>query len=409
VIETREQWRAWVTPKPLRSAPVHRWYAFPHSFTGDLVGALIDEWGLIKDDRLADPFVGAGTTALAARLKGVPATGFDLSPFAVFVTRVKLGKYNAARAGQLWEQLESAIRSIGPVVTNLHFADLIKKALPPGILGTFVAIKHAIDHLPTSTKYKDLFHLALLAVIPRFSRAIATGGWLKWVENRTRGTGVRKAMATRVQEMLADIRSVEKELIADCDAIKADARRLPVDDEQFSAVITSPPYPNRHDYTRVFGVELMFGFLNWEQTRDLRYQTIHSHPEARPERPNFDDYQPPRELVNALARMRRADLDLKILEMLAGYFIDMHLCLRECRRVVVEGGRIAFVVGNAQYRGVPVRVDEMLGEIGSGLGLQLEKIIAVRLRGNSAQQMGEFGRKPSRESVVVFRKRLKKK
>lgn len=409
MIETRRQWRAWVTPKPLRTAPVHRWYAFPHSFTGDLVRALIDEWGLTSDDRVADPFVGAGTTVLAARQKGIPATGFDLSPFAVFITRVKIAAYDAARAAELWEQLESALHSVIPIETNDHYPGLVKKALPRGILGSFLAAEQAIEGLPTTRKYKDFFRLALLGVIPRFSRAVATGGWLKWVENRRRGTGVRSAMAERVEQMLDDLQSVEKASAARCQAIEADARRLPVDDQHFSAIITSPPYPNRHDYTRVFGVELMFGFLSWEQTRDVRYQSIHSHPEARPDRPAYGDYEPPRKLENALTKMRRAGLDPKILEMLAGYFIDMHLCLKECRRVVKHGGRIAFVVGNAQYRGVPLRVDELLGEIGAGVGLQLEKIIAVRLRGNSAQQMGQFGRKPSRESVVVFRRRRKKK
>jgi tRNA G10 N-methylase Trm11 len=409
VIERREKWRAWVTPKPLRSAPIHRWYAFPHSFTGELVGALIDEWGLDSGDHLADPFVGAGTTVLAARQKVVPATGYDLSPFAVFITRVKLQQYDARRAAELWGQLHSAIRSIKRVETNGHFPTLVKKALPSGLLGTFVSIDNAIDALPTTQKYKNLFRLALLAVIPRFSRAVATGGWLKWIGNRTRGTGVRTAMALRVQQMLQDIEATEKSRVSACGAIEADARRLPADDQQFSAIITSPPYPNRHDYTRVFGVELMFGFLNWEQTRDLRYQSIHSHPEGRPHRPNYDDYQAPRKLTNALVRMRRANLDPKILEMLAGYFIDMHLCLKECQRVVASGGRIAFVVGNAQYRGVPLKVDELIGEIGTALGLEAEKIIAVRLRGNSAQQMGEFGRKPSRESVVIFRRPKRKK
>lgn len=407
-IQTRREWREWVTPKLLRTAPVHRWYAFPHSFTGDLVGALIDEWGLASDDCVADPFVGAGTTVLAAGQKGVLATGFDLSPFAVFVTRVKIARYESARAVDLWEQLNSALRSVRPVETNGHFPRLVKRALPHGILGAFLAAEQAIEALPTTRKYKDFFRLALLGVIPRFSRAVATGGWLKWVENRTRGTGLRSAIAARVERMLDDLRAVEKASFARCEAIEADARRLPVKDEHFSAVITSPPYPNRHDYTRVFGIELMFGFLSWEQTRDVRYQSIHSHPEARPDRPAHDDYEAPRKLERALTRMRRADLDPKILEMLAGYFIDMHLCLKECRRVVKDGGRIAFVVGNAQYRGVPLYVDRLLAEIGEGAGLHVEKIIAVRLRGNSAQQMGEFGRKPSRESVVVFRHGKKK-
>lgn len=54
----------------------------------------------------------------------------------------------------------------------------------------------------------------------------------------------------------------------------ADARSLPDPKGTYTAVITSPPYPNRHDYTRVFGVELLFEFLDWERLRMLRYQSF---------------------------------------------------------------------------------------------------------------------------------------
>ena len=55
----------------------------PHSFTGDLVHALIDEWHLDETDNLLDPFAGAGTTLLAAKERGIPGSGYDLSPLAV--------------------------------------------------------------------------------------------------------------------------------------------------------------------------------------------------------------------------------------------------------------------------------------------------------------------------------------
>lgn len=89
--------------------------------------------------------------------------------------------------------------------------------------------------------------------------------------------------------------------------------------------------------------------------------------------------------------------------MLEGYFQDMYLCLRELRRVCKSGARIAFVVGNAQYCGEPILVDELTAEVGEQAGLTCEKLVVARYRGNSAQQMGQFGRKPSRETVVIFR------
>jgi len=109
VVEEREIWRRWVTPKPLMAKPVHRWYVFPHSFSSELVHALIDEWGLGPGDHILDPFAGAGTTLLAAKEKGVPATGYDLSPLAVMASRVKVANYDLKRLRAQWDRLSKRL------------------------------------------------------------------------------------------------------------------------------------------------------------------------------------------------------------------------------------------------------------------------------------------------------------
>ena len=82
-------WRAWVTPKAAKSQPIHRWYLLPHSFTGDLVHALLDEWHPNETDNFLDPFAGAGTTLLAAKERAIPGSGYDLSPLAVLASNTK--------------------------------------------------------------------------------------------------------------------------------------------------------------------------------------------------------------------------------------------------------------------------------------------------------------------------------
>ena len=89
--------------------------------------------------------------------------------------------------------------------------------------------------------------------------------------------------------------------------------------------------------------------------------------------------------------------------MIEGYFLDTFLALQEVKRLCQANSRIGWVVGNAQYRGVSVPVDELTAEIGEQLGLCCEKLLVARYRGNSAQQMGRYGRQPARESVVVLR------
>jgi len=404
-IQERPDWQWWVTPKPLHTKPIHRWYIFPHSFSSELVHALIDEWGLGKKDRILDPFVGAGTTLLAAREKLIPATGYDLSPLAVLAARTKIRPYDLPRLEEAWRSLEKSIDATRWNGVRKPYPELVKRALPGKLLGAFEAIAAEIERLPKATPAeREFFRLALLGTIPKYSRAVATGGWLKWVRSSKKAPSLPSEMERRVLEMMADLRKVKLCSGSKWQVRQGDARQLPDRDGTYSAVITSPPYPNRHDYTRVFGVELMFGFLNWEETRQLRYQNFHSHPEARPERPEKNGYVPPRHLIRAVALIGRARGDPRIVRMLEGYFLDMFLCLREANRVCRPGAPIAFVVGNAQYYGLPIPVDELTAEVGKQAGLECEKVLVARYRGNSAQQMREYGRNPSRESIVIFRK-----
>ncbi len=383
------------------SKPLHRWYTFPHSFTSDLVHALIDEWSLGPSDRVLDPFAGAGTTILACKEGGVPASGYDLSPLAVLASSVKVADYDLGRLQRLWSDIEEDLAS-SRVRVERAYPDLVVRALPGNLLVALDAAARTIAETEMSTEERGFFELALLAVLPQFSKAVATGGWLRWIENQTDAVAVLPALRSRVSMMLDDLRDAQHPAASAWEVHLGDARALPDGQQTFSAVITSPPYPNRHDYTRVFGVELMFRFLDWEKTRQLRYQTFHSHPEARPMRPDATGYAAPAGLTGLIARLKGLGVDPRVIRMLDGYFLDMYLCLKELKRVCSAGAKVAIVVGNTRYSGETVLVDELTADVGQQAGLTCERILAVRHRGNSAQQMGKYGRCPSRESIVVF-------
>ena len=402
-------WKHWVTPKAARETAIHRWYLFPHSFTRELVHALIDEWNLDSTDKILDPFAGAGTTLLAAKEKAVPSDGYDLSPLAVFASNTKTASFSRSRLEATWLALQGALMQGRSAPDLSGYPELVQKALPEGRLQELDAVSKSIDAIDCSSSERDFFRLALMSILPRLSHAVANGGWLRWINEGAAAENVRGFFKEQVEMMLADL-PTEEIRADDCDPAPqsdeywtthvADARVMPATDAVYSAVITSPPYPNRHDYTRIFGVELMFRFHDWEANRALRYQMFHSNPEARPNRPSSGRYKPPKALKGCVSALTNRRLQ----RMLDGYFLDMYLCLCEIGRVCRKGARAAFVIGNAQYDGRPIFVDEFTAEIGEQAGLTCSEIRAVRWRGNSAQQMGKYGRTPTRESVVIFEK-----
>ena len=72
------------------------------------------------------------------------------------------------------------------------------------------------------------------------------------------------------------------------------------------------------------------------------------------------------------------------------------------KRCLKKGGKIGLVVSNVRFSGVIIPVDEILFEIGSNVGLKQKNIWVARKRGNSSQQMRDYKRKPSRESIIVW-------
>ena len=399
-VTEQAKWRHWVTPRSAKEKAVHRWYLFPHSFTGDLVHALIDEWDLDGQDRILDPFAGSGTTLLAAKEMGVPSDGYDLSPLAVLASNTKTVTFSRQRLKKLWQTLQRALRSGSKAPMGRAYPELVHKALPDGRLEALDAVARGIENIDCSSSERDFFRLALISIMPRFSHAVANGGWLRWLKQGAGAGNVTIFFKEQVEMMLSDVCDTAFQRNRYWKARVADARVMPAPDAVYSAVITSPPYPNRHDYTRIFGVELMFAFHDWEANRALRYQTFHSHPEARPNRPSARRYKPPKALNGSISDLT----DKRMQCMLEGYFLDMYLCLCEVARVCRKGAKAAFVVGNTQYDGTAILVDEFTAEIGERAGLTCKEIRAVRWRGNSAQQMGKYGRMAARESVVMFEK-----
>jgi len=396
------EWKDYVTPKLLRSAPVHCWLVFPHSFAGELVNELVNKWGLNDQCHILDPFCGAGTTLVAARELGIKATGYDISPFAVFTSNAKAAKYDNTILERDWEKIRAKLSISSKRKVRKNYPELVLKALSQEILTTIESVDDTISALSTSVMESNFFRLALFSVMPSVSCARATGGWLKWVDNQEKSDFFLLNFAKCVEDMLKDLSERGAGVINH--AMIGDARCLDAKDGEFSAVITSPPYPNRHDYTRVFGVELMYGFLDWEGTRAVRHQSFHSHPESKPIRPEYDDYIQPPLLQESLTAIRGHCREQRVMSMLEGYFVDLYCSFREIVRVCSKGGNVAIVLGNAQYYGERLLVDEIAAHIGEQVGLHCTEIVTARIRGNSAQQMKKYGRHPSRESVILFKK-----
>ena len=404
-IEERPEYGKYVTAKLPRVTPIYRWFSYPHSFSRELVHELLDFFGARPGEWVLDPYVGAGTTLLACREKSIQAFGIDELPLSVFVSNAKSQSYDV-------QELKSCIDSFFMVETTsdpFGTIPVVDVAFTPYVRGKINSIYTWTSQLSLSTR--NFFILALLSILENISQTAKSGGWLRIIENQVDQDQVEVIYKAKVKQMIEELEL--SNLPNNCGeswyAIQGDARTIDTYEHPVKYVITSPPYLNRHDYTRVFALEMALHFV--KTNADLiaiRSQALRSHVEARPlENLMVSGYSQPQSLTSIINKIKEISSKSdrrRVPKMIEGYFEDMYSCLKALYSGLEDNGKVAFVLGNVRFSGVSIPVDEIVAEIGEQAGFQMNKIIIARYRGNSAQQMKEFGREPSRESIIIWQK-----
>ena len=401
--EHRPDLRRAATSQDLGKAPRHRWFYFPHSYSPQLVHKILEYWELPENANIADNFVGSGTTLVVAREMGMKAMGYDLSPLSVMITNAKIGSYKPA---QLKSTLSELLRGTDYGEKTAETPQRLERAFTEEELNEIRRIANRINPLPKNQH--GFFMTSLLSTAREFSRAVPDGGWFRWKDWPDRSQEIEQVFRSNTDKMIDDVLETNPGTKSKHrrKARLADARKLPLKRQSISGLITSPPYPNRHDYSRVFHIELLLMGSTEPEITSLRHSSLRSHVEAKRQK-NYENrlrrYRKPQMLEHILTSLP-AGTDQRIRPMLEGYFEDIFLSLQEVHRVLGTGGQAAYIVGNVRHSGVMVPVDEIIREIAPQAGLVLHSAWVMRLRGNSAQQMGKFGREPSRESTLFLSK-----
>ena len=391
-----------VTPYQSKHLPVYRWYSYKHSFSRNLVHYIIDKYNLKESDNILDPFCGAGTTLLASKERGIGAIGLDLMPLSVLATNVKLHKYSKRTIFEINQKLMSKPVEHINLKHNPSF-EMLKKYFPKQNFDWILAFKYLIMEIEDG-KYRDLFLLCLLSILEESSYTRKDGAFIRTID-KTHLFPAKENFQLKLKQISEDLWFINSLKETKSEAILADARATNLNPRSVTSVITSPPYPNRHDYTRIYLLELMIGFLDeYDDVKSLRYNLLRSHVEARQRFPS-EDYIIPDGLKFDLAALKKESLpNENVLNLVEGYFKDMHLVLKEMYRVLKDDGSAHIVIGDARYGGVNIYAGKYIIELAKNIGFEHVETIKARDKGNSPQQMGKYGKSYSLESIVCLRK-----
>lgn len=190
-------------------------------------------------------------------------------------------------------------------------------------------------------------------------------------------------------------------------------------DGVYDAIMTSPPYCNRYDYTRTYALELALLGISEQRLSKLRQEMLSCTVENRAKdllsiNPTWitalsaaEEQELLQSILKYLEDQKTAGLlnNNGIPRMVRGYFYEMACVIAECARILKPNAMLFMINDNVRYSGVSISVDMILSDIAEKLGFHTESILVLPGgKGNSSQQMGEHGREELRKCIYVWRK-----
>lgn len=422
-----------------KTRPVYRWYKFKEAFSASLVEHLFRKYG-ITAGRILDPFAGSGTALFAASAMGIHADGIELLPIGHEIITAKQildAEFTSEDFERLRQWAEQRIWEQSETCVPLSELRITQGAYPEKTKGAIEQYIGACQQ--ENSRVQAVLRFALLCVLESISFTRKDGQYLRWDyrSGRTHGKKIfdkgeipefGQAICEKINEILEDVSPVHQTTLFPAEKLQGQIRlydgsclrvlpRLP--DSTYDAIMTSPPYCNRYDYTRTYALELALLGIDEQGLFRLRQEMLSCTVENRAKdllsiNPRWTtalaaaDEQ---ELLQAILKyledqkVRRALNNNGIPRMVRGYFYEMACVIAECARVLKPNAPLFMVNDNVRYAGASISVDMILSDIAEKLGFQVEHILVLpNGKGNSSQQMGEHGREPLRKCIYVWRK-----
>lgn len=431
--------RSLVSFQDNKSRAVYRWYKYKEAFSASLIERLLHKYEIVNGNIL-DPFAGSGTALFVASERGINAEGIELLPIGQQIIEVRkcleqefndndLAALKRWATTRPWEHSESRCSLLELRITKDAYPEHTKDAIER-YMGTWQQ---------EDERVQAVLRFALLCILESISYTRKDGQYLRWDyrSGRQQGTKVfnkglildfAQAVCAKINEIIFDLQSRDNAGLFPVTQTPGDISLhggsclniLPtLSNDSYDAVVTSPPYCNRYDYTRTYALELAVLGIGKEEIVRLRQEMLSCTVENRAKdlleiNPRWADAirtAERQELLQGVLRHLEEQKAQGVLNnngiprMVRGYFYEMACVIAECSRVLKPNALLIMVNDNVRYAGASVSVDMILSRIAEQLGFQVEGILVLpNGKGNSSQQMGEHGRDPLRKCVYVWRK-----
>jgi DNA modification methylase len=362
-----------------KSLPFHRWFYYKEAYAPQIVTHFINEFGKGSPvSSVFDPFCGIGTTPLTSKSMGIACSAIDASPLAVFASRAKCADYSDSDIEDAKYALKSMFKERAEPSFKWDFELFSpRRFFSRRNYSDICFLREKIEGMENE-KVGALFLLSLLSSLPQCGFFIKDGGVLREQKSK-QAMPLKDAFKRKMKQVIYDLEN--SKLSGPKPKISlADARTF--SEGKYDIFITSPPYLNNIDYSKVYGFELSLLAMDKNASLKMRNEAVRSFITK-----DAKETRVPEEVGEAGYKIPVA----------GEYFADMEKVLKNLYDMSRRGG--ALMVGNSVIHNTHIEVDEILGKIGERIGFEYEiPLWKERIADVKPAKM------KVRESAIVFSK-----
>lgn len=435
-----------------KDEPIYRWFKYKEGFSSSLVKYFLTEYSK-KPGKILDPFAGAGTTLFAGQELGWKSYGIEILPVGVFVmqTREALNNIDIDELKKIAKNIWIELIKLKTYTNHINHISITKEAFSEETEITLNKYLTYCDKVKNE-QIKTLLRFACFSVLEEISFTRKDGQYLRWDYRSKRELpgkpfdigkiySFEEAINKKLRQIISDLSPDQSSTLfeqfenvtSEKNPIKiiegSCLEELPkLENDFFDFIVTSPPYCNRYDYTRTYALELIYLGCDTDKVRNLRQSMLSCTVENKEKVDYLNQFYTSIgkskafdkviEVYNKSTAMTEVNSVLdelnkleklnnsNIARMVKNYFLEMCFVIYEMARVTKSGGYCVMVNDNVRYGGEEIPVDLILSGFAENFGFNINKIFVLpRGKGNSSQQMGNYGRTEVRKCVYLWQKK----
>ncbi len=411
----------------LSKSSIDRIYHFVLSYSPTFPQYEIKNLGLSSSSEILDPFSGTGTTLVVAKKNGINSVGIEANDFCHWISSIKLNwnvdinDFRKIYSGiysdltERFQNFEEIYKNNKPLFSQKlqEYRDrwesnnlLLKNHISDLPLLKLLFLKELIISKECSSNVKDLLLCCFAAIITPASNI--KFGPTPGVGKIKPDSDVKKLFLSKCSSAADDLESTGNEF-PNSKVILGDARDPSIYQSlnRFDAIITSPPYPAEHEYTRHTRLEMILLDMVKEnlELREIKKRMITGSTrnvyKEDNEREIVLHQKKLNQIVNDISkrveeskiRKDGSTRELSGFEKLysktvAEYFGGMKKVLTNLLDALNEGGVVSMLVGDSRtYKLVHIPTAEILGEIALEVGFRRVEIELWRNNLSTAHKM----------------------